>query len=511
MTWLVVPEQPLVACLAHLPDIPGVDMQRVTLNKVPVTLVRHDFPTWKALYAAGLRPPSPARRYQYPGRFPPRESQQRTVEFLVEHRKAFVTSSMGVGKTLAAVWAADYLMQQGAVRRVLVVAPRSILRNVWEKELFQTLPRRAAVVLEGDRTRKQRMAADERFEFIIVNPESLHLIEGHLPGVDLVIVDEFTKFKNPTTRRWKALSRITQQTRLWLMSGTPSPQSPLDALGPIKLVRKERLTKREWQWMTMYQVSQFRWLPKPDAEQSIARWMQPSIGYRLEECVDIPPITVQELEVELTPRQKALIDKLRKEALAELGDGREITAANAAAVLFKVLQVMGGSVYGDDAGQRFVEAVDAGPLMEALIDLVEGADSPVVVFVPFRSVAENIHSHMEAAKLRSALVMGGVKGREAVFDAFRRKELDVLVAVAGTMSHGVDGLQDAGRYVVWALPPFSFEEYEQANARLHRGGQTRQVVVYHIIQNKISKQLFDILQSKDRLQKAVLNLLRGVA
>lgn len=502
-------DRPIALCHAHLPPIDGVDARHLVVKGTPITMVRHDWPTYQALREAGLRPPSPVRWYDWPGRWPPRDSQRETVKFLVDHRRAFVTSSMGVGKTLAAVWAADYLQRQGAVRRVLVVAPKSILRNVWEGELFQTLPRRPVAVLEGSRDRKQQMARDTRFEWLVVNPESLHLLEGHLPEVDLILVDEFTKFKNPSSRRWKALNRMSQGLRLWLMSGTPAPQSPMDALGPIRLVSAPRMTKREWQWETMYQVSQFRWLPKEDATDTIARWMKPSIGYRLEDCVDIPATTVQTLEVPLSPQQKAMADKLRKEALAELGDGRSITAANAAAILSKVLQVYAGRVYGADAeGERTVETVNAAPLYDALVDLVEQAGSPVLVFVPFREAAAAIHEAMGKAKLRSALVRGGDKGRDEAFQAFRRAELDVLVAVSGTMSHGVDGLQQAGRYVVWALPPYSYEEYVQANARLHRSGQTEQVVIYHIVQSGLAKGLFDRLDSKSQLQDEVLGLLR---
>lgn len=510
MSWHVFEQHQAVACLAHLPDIPGAKLVRHTVRNVPVTLARHDYPTWLALRKAGLPVPAPLHYYDWPGRFDPRRVQRLTVEHLLQHEKAFVVNGLGTGKTLCAVWAADYLRQVGEVRRVLVVAPKSILENVWEREFFQTLPASQAVVLRGTRARKQQAAADTRFDYIIVNPESLHLIVDHLPEVDLVVVDEFTKFKNRNTQRWRALYAIARDKRLWLMSGTPAPQSPLDAYGPIKLVREERLTLRQWRDMTMFQVSQFTWRPRENADETIAAWMQPAVHFRLEDVTELPEVSVQTLEGELTASQKAMIAKLKEEALAELGDGREITAANAAAVISKILQVQCGAVYGtDEEGNRFTEKIDAKPYFEAIETVVEQADTPVLIFAPFRSAVEAIHQHLEAAGYRSARIMGGVENRGELFDDFRHRRLDALVAVAGTMSHGVDGLQHAGRYILWACPPYSFEEYDQANGRLLRSGQQQKVVIYHLTQSALDTELFARLDSKARLQDTVLNLLKS--
>ena len=506
MSWLDMPEEQCAVCMTHLPEIPHVDLARTVVKGQPITIVKNTHRNWVNMRRVGLLPPSPANQYDWPGRFKPAHHQRETVDHLLLHRKAFVLNGLGTGKTLTALWAADFLQQQGVIRRVLVVAPRSLCSHVWERELLLTVPHRAVAVCTGTRELKQRIARDTRIEWIIVNPESLHLLEGHLPMVDLVLVDEFTKFKSYRSKRAKALAKISADTRLWMMSGTPTPQSPLDAYAPCRLVKGNFMSYLQWRDITMAQVSQYRWIPRPGVEQTIAKHMQPAIRFRREDCYDLPDVAVEELTVELTDEQERLIRLLKQQAMANLQEG-QITAANAAAVLSKVLQVMGGAVYSTINDERQQHQVPADNFFEVITDVVEQADAPVLVFAPFRGVVDRIYQALEDAGLRVGKITGDVPERERsqLFDAVQENRIDALVAVAGTMSHGLT--LTTARYVIWALPPFSFEEYEQANGRVVRQGQRNNVTIYHVVHNPLAKELFNRLHSKSQLQEAVLTLL----
>jgi len=503
--WAVLDDKQALVTTRRLPEIPGAPLRRLQVDGRDVTVAPHTHTAWEALRHAGLNPPSPLRYYDWPGRHKPMQHQRSTVEHLISHRKAFCLNGLGTGKTLSNIWAADYLQKQGAVRRVLVVAPLSICSYVWERELFTTLPRRTVAVCRGSRRRKLQMAADTRIEWLIVNPESLGVIADHLRGVDLVIVDEFTKFKNARSQRTKVLRKLSRSTRLWLNSGTPAPQSPLDAYGPMTLVRDKPMSFTAWRDMTMVQVSEFKWLPREGVEETIARHLQPAVRYRREDCYDMPDVSVQELEVDLTPAQDRFIKEIRKEAAAELA-GQTITAANAAAVLIKILQVMGGGVYDEDGRTH---QVSAEPFYEAIEEVVDQADTPVLIFVPFRSAATAVHERLEKAGYNVGKIVGGTNTttRRQVFDGIQNRQLDACVAVASTMSHGLT-LTEA-RYVLWACPPYSYEDYEQANGRVIRNGQRNDVVIYHLIQNTLARELFGRLQSKARLQDTVLNIIGG--
>lgn len=441
--------------------------------------------------------------YDFPGRFSPRRHQVETWGFFLKHKKCFCLDGLGLGKTLSAIWAMDYLLKAGIIRRVLIIAPLSICSYVWERELFKTVPWYHTVLVKGDRRQKQKITADTDNKILIINPESLHIIKT-LPEVDLIIVDEFTKFKNARSRRYKALKLCAEGRRLWLLSGTPAPQSPLDAYAPVMLVRDQRLSFLSFRDQTMRKVSQFTWVPRPGAENIVASYMQPAIRHKVSDCIDLPAITINNINVNLTKAQQDAIQSFLEKAKTEI-EGNVITATTAAAVLSKCLQIMGGGVYDTD---KEVNYLDAKPYFEAVIDTVEQADTPVLIFVPFRSTAEATYKALEKAGFKIGLITGAVNTdtRSQYFSQVQSGSIDALVAVAGTMAHGLT--LTTARYVLWACPPYSYEEYEQANGRVYRPGQSKLVIIYHLIQNKMAADLFRRLKNKEKLQQTVLKLIQ---
>lgn len=496
---------------AHLPPLP-VDAARIDFKGQPLTVIRHTPKNHWALEGEGIiLPRLDMDGYDWPGRFVPFAHQRDTATFLAQHRRAFCTNDAGTGKTLSALWAADYLIKEGVVRRVLIVAPKSICAHVWEREIFQTTPHLSAVVMQGARAKKIEAAANKAHQVVIVNPESLGIIEDHLPDVDLIIVDEFTKFKSVSASRYKVLRRVAKDRMLWMMSGTPAPQSPLDAYGPIQLVNSAKVGMMAWKEMTMQKVTAFKWISRQEAPEIIAKYMVPCVRHKLQDCVDMPELSMQVLEVDLTKEQERLIEELRKEAVANL-NGVQITAANAAVVRSKLFQIMGGGVYHRADPSDKVAAshpVDASPLIEAISDFVESADTPVIVFSSFKSSVAAISEGLGKAGHRVATITGDVPAaeRSKIFDRIQAGELDALVAVPGTMSHGVT--LTASRYVVWATPPDSFETYSQAVSRIYRTGQKNRCVVTHIIQNSLAKLAFNKLESQSSDQELVLALMKG--
>lgn len=505
MSWRVLIDKKILVAGVHFPPavVDGINHRQAVVKGVPVTLFRHDYQTWRALRDRGLLAPSPICYYEWPGRFKPMKHQIETVEHFITYDRCFCLDSIGVGKTLSSIWAADYLRSVGAVRRVLVVAPLSTVEHVWERELFLSLPGASVAVVKGSRDRKRQIAADTRFDWIIVNPDSLPIIADCLPDVDLIIVDEFNFFKTARTRRYKSLRAAAKDRRLWLMSGTPAPQSPMDAYAPIRLIAPGSVSFLSFRDLTMTRLGQFRWVPRPDADKVIAKYMQPAIRHRREDCYELPDVHVLELRADLTTQQEKLIKMFTDEARALIGEN-EITAANAAAVLTKILQVKAGGVYDKD---HVVHRVDASPYYETIARVLGQADTPVLVFVGFRSSAEATADFLEKQGFRIGRVLGGSGSREraAVFDQFQAGDLDAIVAIPSTMSHGLNLTR--ARVVVWASPPFSFEVYEQANGRIIRKNQENNVIIYHLIQNYVDKLLFSRLRSKKRLQDAVLELI----
>lgn len=508
MTWLNIPDTNYSVSLAPVPET-HIPLTRTQVGSAPVVLAERTWPVIQALRAAGHKVPSLEGDYEYPGPFSPMAHQRQTVEFLLDHERAANLSDPGTGKTAAAVWAADCLMKHHAVRRVLIVAPKSILLPVWGREIFQTVPYRTYAVLSGSAQTKRKVAEDTRIPFLIVNYESLHLLEGHLPDVDLVIADESTKIKDYRAKRTQALIRIADGRRLWLLTGTPAPQAPTDAYTSIRALRNGKfMSFKMFQAATMLQVTSFKWEAKADAPQTVAAALQPAIRFRRQDCFDLPERQIIDLEVEPTEQQAELARAFMKQAWADL-NGRKITAVNAGVALSKALQVLTGGVYHPEGDDRVTGAsvVDASPMLEQVRTIVEQTDGPVLIFAPYRISAAMMHAHLLDAGLKSALVTGDVGDAErtAIFDAVQARRLNAMVAIPQTVSHGLT--LTASDTIIWLAPCFSYETYEQGNARIYRKGQERKTVVYRLTQMPLTQALWKRLDTRATLQDTILRLM----
>jgi SNF2 family DNA or RNA helicase len=176
--------------------------------------------------------PSPITRdYHYPGLYKPFDHQRITSEFLSINRRAFCFNEAGTGKTSSVLWAADYLMNQGEVKRILIICPLSIMYSAWQGDVFNTCMHRTSAVAHGTAEKRAKIINGD-YEIIIINYDGVGVVRDVIAngGFDLIVVDEANAYKSPSTTRWKTLAKILKpQTRLWMLTGTPASQSPIDA------------------------------------------------------------------------------------------------------------------------------------------------------------------------------------------------------------------------------------------------------------------------------------------
>jgi hypothetical protein len=209
------------------------------------------------------------RRYNWPGKYKPMAHQIDTSSFLTLNRKAFVFSEPGTGKTLSALWAADYLMQRGEVKRCLILCPLSIMQSAWLGDLNNSIIHRSAIVAHHSQASRRIEMVQQDYEFVIANYDGLNLIADEINNdgrFDLIIVDEANAYKTMTTKRWKTLKSIIKpNTFLWMMTGTPASQSPADAYGLAKLVNPDGVPKffTAWRDQVMHKITMFKWAAKP--------------------------------------------------------------------------------------------------------------------------------------------------------------------------------------------------------------------------------------------------------
>lgn len=459
--------------------------------------------------------PSPILSYyKWPGRYPPMEHQKETSAFLTGHRKALCLSDMGTGKSASALWAADYLMNTGTVKRVLIACPLSTVKSVWAKELKIFLPHRRFEFLIGSRERRVEIMEQDDVEFAIINHDGVKVIAAGDAGVnwldkfDLVIYDEGSALKNPSTDRFRVFNAWVRKRNpwLWLLTGTPFAQTPVDAWALAKLVDSPTLTKTYtgFRDQVMNKVGNFRWIPRTNALDTCRTVLQPSIRYTLDECVELPQTVVVERQTSLSAMQVKAFKQMKDTAVAM---GGSLVAANAAVVLQKLIQIVCGCAY-DGNGQ--VIRIDAAQRLDDLKELIDEAGDKVIVYVPLRGVQDWLESelkkHYTVASVHGDVSLGE---RTKIFNAFQTTAAPrILLAHPKVASHGLT--LTASRTVIWYAPIYSLESYSQANARIRRIGTSGKTYVVHLYATPFEKELYYRLQHKQRVLGDFLELVQGI-
>jgi len=450
--------------------------------------------------------PSPILRdYKWPGLYKPFEHQKDTASFLSLRPRAFCFNEAGTGKTSAAIWAADYLMNLGLVKRVLVICPLSIMQSAWQADIFKTAMHRTCGIAHGTVDKRKKIINAE-YEFVVINFDGVHTVFDTIKdaGFDLIIVDEASAYKSTQTRRWRTLAKlVTPFTRLWMMTGTPAAQSPVDAFGLAKLISPWRVPKytTAWRDKVMQQVSRFKWLPRYNSKDEVFKALQPAIRYTKKECLDLPPVMYQTRLVPLTAQVERYYKNLKQQLLIEAA-GEQISAVNAAASLNKLLQISGGAVYTDE--HKIVE-FDISPRLNALKEVLDETLNKVVVFVPYIHTIEIVQRFLTEQGITSEVIQGSVsvKDRTTIIDQFQKlDDPRILIIQPQAAAHGIT-LTAADTVVFWS-PVMSVETYLQCIARIDRVGQKNTMTVVHLQGSDVEHKMYNMLQGKvDSHQKLV--------
>lgn len=450
--------------------------------------------------------PSPIMRdYAWPGIFKPFNHQKDTASFLSLRDRAFCFNEAGTGKTSAAIWAADYLMNLGLVKRVLVICPLSIMHSAWQADVFKTAMHRTCGVAHGSVSKRQKVI-EQSYEFVVINFDGVHTVFDDLykANFDLIIVDEANAYKTATTRRWKTLAKLLRsETKLWMMTGTPAAQSPLDAFGLARLISPERVPKYSGAWRdrVMNQITRFKWIPKSNCTEQVHRALQPAIRFTKKECLDLPEVVYQTRDVPLSPQTQKYYAALKKQLLVEAA-GEQISAVNAAASLNKLLQISGGAVYTD---KRQVVEFDVRPRLNALEEVLAETLNKVIVFVPFIHTIDVVSKFLSDKGITSEIIQGSVSPgqRSQIIKQFQEQpDPRVLIIQPQAAAHGIT-LTAADTVVFWS-PVMSVETYLQCVARIDRVGQKNCMTVVHLQGSDVERRMYSMLQGKvDSHQKLV--------
>ena len=432
--------------------------------------------------------------------------QQRGVDHILSNPYCALFWDLGLGKTLTTLVGTTTLMGRGDLKRCLIVAPKRVALHTWPTEISKWFGDQYRVSLITGTPSKRMSAAKADADFYLINFENLAWLVGEFLKDwrwDGLVIDESSKCKSPSTKRFKAIKKILKHVDTTiLLSGTPAPNSLLDLWSQVYLLDMgERLLPS----MTRYKAKYFKsdymgysWTPKEGAREVIQNKISDlCMSLKAEDYLDMPDYIENCIPVYLSETEQATYKELEDEFFLELS-GSEIVAANAAVLASKCLQYANGALYDTESDWHEVHAHK----LDALEDIIEeSAGAPILVAYNYQFDLERLRYRFPQAQV--------LDKQGTLIDKWNEGKVPVLLVHPASAGHGLN-LQQGGNIIVWFGLTWSLENYLQLNGRLYRQGQTKPVFVHHIItEGTVDELVLERLRSKASVQDILMNALKG--
>lgn len=445
-------------------------------------------------------------------KYEPHNYQKHTTQFIIDHPEAAILLGMGMGKTISTLTAINELIRNRfETRRVLVIAPVRVARDTWPAEIKKWDHLKGLTISPITGTAQQRKnAANRQADIYTIGRENITWLVKHHAGYwpyDMVIIDELSSFKNPQAKRFKALKKVRPKiNRIVGLTGTPAPNSLLDLWAPFRLIDNgQRLGK----YITHYRDQFFtpgrrngtviyNWNLRPGADQAIYDNIADiTLSMRTADYLQLPEATHQHITVQLPAKARKQIDTLKKDLVLNLNDDT-IDAANAATLSLKLQQLAGGAIYNETGDDYITIHNEKTQALTELADQAQG--NPMLVCYWFKHERDRILNALPGAR---------VLDTAQDFHDWNNGDIPVALIHPASAGHGLN-LQEGGHIMVWYTTPWSLELYEQANARLHRQGQTEPVSIVHIdTAGSIDQTVHQALTRKDTTQQALITAVKA--
>lgn len=434
--------------------------------------------------------------------------QQSVIELARTKDNIGLLLDMGLGKSSIVLT----ILSDSPKGKALIVAPLSVARNVWEQETKKWDHLQHLTVSKILGSEEQRLDALKKdADIYVINNENLVWLfeqEGALNKFDYLVIDESSKFKDPSTKRFKALKKALRNfKRRIIATGTPTPQSLQDIWSQVGILdlgerlgtslTKFRDTYLEPDQRNRHTHVVYSWRLKEGAENEIkGRIKDICYSMKAEDYLTLPSKIPMYHNIEMPPNIKAKYETLRKDMVLET-ENETITAVSAAALSNKLLQFSSGSLYVENG-----DAVEQHALkLDYLEDMLD-ENVPTLLFYHFKSSLASLQKRFPHAVV--------LDNKPETIAKWQKGEIKLLLAHPQSSGMGINlqcNTADVA-HIIWYDLPWSSENYIQANARIHRQGQTKPVIIHHLcLTNTIDWHVVKVLEGKINLQEAVLNSL----
>ncbi|GIP38320.1 DEAD/DEAH box helicase [Paenibacillus sp. J31TS4] len=448
-------------------------------------------------------------------RYKPHKYQEYATARILDEPFIPLFLEMGLGKTVITLTALNELLfDRFDIGKALIIAPLRVADDTWarESQKWDHLKHLRISKILGDRKQRERALKADADLYIInrENVEWLVSMTGSKWPFDTVVIDELSSFKASNSKRFRALRRVRpMMQRVIGLTGTPAPNSLMDLWAQMYLIDQgERLGKTITGFRDRYFTAGARsghvvyeWKEKKEAEERIYEAIGDiAISMKAEDWLELPESIPRVVPIRMDEASKAKYKQLEQDLLLPFLGG-DVVASSAAVLSNKLLQLANGAVYDENRGVR---QIHDGKL-DALEDVIEAANGhPVLVFYSYQHDLERIKKRFP----KTRTLRKGADGTRDIAE-WNAGRIPILAVHPASAGHGLN-LQDGGSVIVWFGLTWSLELYQQANARLYRQGQTRNVIIHHLVtEGTMDEDAMEALESKAAGQDALMDAVKA--
>lgn len=448
-------------------------------------------------------------------KFEPHTYQRFAIERVLELPAVGLFLDTGLGKTAITLSAvSDLMYDYFDVSKVLVIAPLQVARDVWHREAEKWDHTRHLRLVKVLGSNKQRLEALKTpADIYLINRENVSWLVnlyGRQWPFDMVVVDELSSFRTPKSQRFRALRKVRPLIkRIVGLTATPAPNGLINLWAQIYLLdmgerlgrtftgfRERYFYPAKWD----YQNGRvYKWEPKPGAEEAIfARLADICVSMKAEDWLELPERIDRVVPVGLPASAREQYERLERKLILRYTDGAgDVVAGTRSVLKNKLLQLSNGAVYDENGNVREIHNAK----LEALESVIESANGrPVLVFYTYKH---------DRDRIRRAFPYARELKTSKDFEDWNAGRIPLLLAHPASTGHGLN-LQAGGNIIVWFGLTWDLELYQQANARLHRQGQTQKVIVHHLVaEGTVDEDVMQALQEKADGQEAFLRAVKA--
>jgi hypothetical protein len=444
--------------------------------------------------------------------YKPKDYQKEAVKFLLKNPAAALFVDPGLGKTSIVLKTLEILRKNNKIKKALIVAPLLVCYNVWPQEIKKWEFDFKAKILHGKK--KQKNA-----DIYLINPEILEWFFDNvktIPKDTALIIDESTRFKNPSGKRLKVLKKyLVKFKRRIILTGTPMPNMLQDLWSQIYILDLGKALGAKSTYFSqryLYLKNPKNWVyaPRPGAQKRVEK----RIGHLVfradaDKHLDLPPILYNHIKLDMPTALQEKYNKFEKTFFVELDDNlnaSESILAGSAGHTYQVCrQWANGAVYRDREELKGAYRELHQLKLDALENLCnELCGKPLLIAYWYKHDGHRIHQRLIGPY--DWMLEPRSKATDAI-DMWNAGKLRTLAIHPGSAAHGLN-LQAGGNDLVFFSLLDNLEYYQQLIRRLYRQGVKGQVRIHHIVMRKtVDIAIMNRLKNKSQKQSALLNAL----